>query len=74
MEKKEVKFVRLFPSEGKKLKVTVVNRFFTEDPPIDYYCDDGYIVPEDEIIAINEVEYEEWEEGRKNYCCGVCRF
>lgn len=71
MEKKEVKFVRLFPSEGKKLKVTVVNRYYPEEPPIDYYCDDGHVIPEDEIVAINEVSKEEWEEGRKDYCIGV---
>lgn len=71
MEKREVKLVRLLPSEGKKLKVTVVNKYHTEEPPLDYYCDDGHIIPEDEIVAINEVEYNEWEEGRKNYCCGI---
>lgn len=53
------------------MKVTVTNKYHPEEPPLDYYCDDGHIIPEDEIVAINEVEYSEWEEGRKNYCCGI---
>ena len=71
MEKREVKLVRLFPSEGKRLKVTIVNNYNPEEPTSDFYCDDGHIIPEDEIIAVNEVSQEEWEEGRKNYCIGV---
>ena len=73
MEKREVKFVRLFPSEGKKLKVTVTNNYHPEEPPLDYYCDDGHIIPEDELISMEDVSIEEWEEGRKGYgCCVRC--
>lgn len=70
MEKREVKFVRLFPTEGKKLKV-VKN---IDGTPYDIYCDDGYIMPEDDLIEMYDVSQEEWEEGRKDYCYGVCRF
>ena len=71
MEKRDVKFVKLFPSEGKKLKLTVVNRFSPNEPPIEYYVDDGHIIPEDELINIEEVSLEEWEEKRKSYCYGI---
>ena len=67
MEKREVKFVRLLPSEGKKLKVTVVNKYNPEEPPLDYYCDDGHIIPEDEIVSMEDVSVAEWEEARKGY-------
>lgn len=71
MEKRDVKFVKLFPSEGKKLKLTVVNRCQPNEPPIEYYVDDGHIIPEDELIDIEEVGLEEWEEKRKSYLYGI---
>lgn len=71
MEKRDVKFVKLFPSEGKKLKLMVARRFSPNEPPIEYYVDDGHIIPEDELINIEEVSLEEWEEKRKSYCYGV---
>lgn len=70
MEKKEVKFVRLFPTDGKKLKV-VKN---IGGDTCDIYCDDGYIMPEDELIEMCDVDKEEWEEGRKGYGCCLLTF
>ena len=71
MEKRDVKFVKLFPSEGKKLKLTVARRFSPNEPPIEIYVDDGHIIPEDELINVEEVSLEEWEEKRKSYCYGI---
>ena len=67
MEKREVKFVRLFPSEGKKLKIVTNNRYYRDDEPMPWYCDDGHIIPEDELVSMEDVSVAEWEEARKGY-------
>lgn len=73
MEKKEVKFVRLYASNGKKLKVTAIDRYKPSENHYTLYCDDGHIMPEDEIVLIEEVCIREWEEARKDhYCCARC--
>lgn len=72
MEKRKVKFVRLFPAKGKKLKVTMVNRHSHGDPTYTAYPDDGYLVAEDDIIDIEEIDMKEWTEGRKTYGWCTC--
>ena len=71
MEKRVVNMVRLFPSEGKKLKVTIVNRYGHGDRTATTYPDDGCLMAEDDIIDIEEIDMEEWAEGRKTYGWGT---
>ena len=72
MEKRVVNMVRLFPSEGKKLKVTMVNRYGHGDPIFTAYPDDGYLIAEDDIIDVADIDNEEWAEGRKTYGWCTC--
>ena len=64
--------VRLYPSNGKKLKVTILSTWNPEEPATTFYCEDGYMIAEEDIVEVVEVDEAEWAEGRKTYGWCTC--